>query len=161
MTTYRATISEVQTVVAEIHAIPREAMKSKCRKQEWARPRQEAMRLARELTGASYPQIAWHFGGKNHTTCIYAVRKITALEATDAKLAARLAECRARIAAVVSRRIGKLVAAAEGAAVECPVLAPRSSVVGFEQLLVAEGHPAAKRMGGLPTRELSGAASCA
>ena len=152
MTTYRATISEVQTVVAEIHAIPREAMKSKCRKQEWARPRQEAMKLARELTGASYPLLGRHFGDRNHATLIYANRKIMANEATDPKLAARLAECRARIAAVVSRRIGKLVAAAEGAAVECPVLAPRSSVVELEPLLVPSGHPAAKRMGGLATR---------
>ena len=155
MTTYRATISEVQTVVAEIHAIPREAMKSKCRKQEWARPRQEAMKLARELCGASYPQIAWHFGGKNHATIIYADRKIMANEATDPKLAARLAECRARIAAVVSRRIGKLVAiplVAEGVAAECPVLATGSSVVELEPLLVPSGHPATKRMGGLATR---------
>ena len=152
MTTFKATIAEVQAVVAEVHAIPREALKSGCRKRTWAWPRQEAMRLARELTGASYPQIAWHFGGRDHTTVLYADRKIMANEATDPKLAARLAECRARIAAVVSRRIGKLVAAAEGAAVECPVLAPRSSVVGFEPLLVAEGHPATKRMGGLPVR---------
>lgn len=149
MTTYRATIAEVQAVVAEIHAIPREAMKSKCRKQEWAWPRQEAMKLARELTGASYPQIAWHFGGRDHTTCLYADRKIKGRETVDPKLAARLAECRARIANLVSRRIGRLVAiplVAEGAAVECPVLATGSPVVELEPLLVPS------RMGGLATR---------
>lgn len=110
MTTFKATISEVQSVVAEIHNIPREALKSNCRKRIWAWPRQEAMMLARELTGASYPLLARHFGDRDHTTCLYADRKIKRNEATDAKLAARLAECRARIAALVSQRIGKLVA---------------------------------------------------
>lgn len=155
MTTYRATIAEVQTVVAEMNAIPREALKSGCRKREWAWPRQEAMKLARELTGASYPQIAWHFGGKNHATIIYADRKIMANEATDPKLAARLAECRARIANLVSRRIGKLMAiplVAEGVAVGCPVLATGSPVVELEPLLVPEEPRATKRMGGLATR---------
>ena len=114
MTTYRATISEVQSVVAEIHNIPREALKSNCRKRIWAWPRQEAMMLARELTGASYPLLARHFGDRDHTTCLYADRKIKRNEATDAKLAARLAECRARIAALVSQRIGKLLVVQSG-----------------------------------------------
>ncbi len=114
MTTFKATISEVQAVVAEIHNIPREALKSNCRKRVWAWPRQEAMMLARELTGASYPLLARHFGDRDHTTCLYADRKIKANEATDAKLAARLAECRARIAALVSLRIGKLVSKQAG-----------------------------------------------
>jgi hypothetical protein len=114
MSTFKATISEVQSVVAEIHNIPREALKSNCRKRIWAWPRQEAMMLARELTGASYPLLARHFGDRDHTTCLYADRKIKRNEATDAKLAARLAECRARIAELVSLRIGKLVSKQAG-----------------------------------------------
>ena len=110
MTTFKATISEVQAVVADVNGIPRAAIKSNCRKRIWAWPRQEAMKLARELTGASYPLLARHFGDRDHTTCLYADRKIRANEATDPKLAARLAECRARIAELVSLRIGKLVA---------------------------------------------------
>jgi hypothetical protein len=109
MTTFKATISEVQAVVAEIHNIPREALKSNCRKRIWAWPRQEAMKLARELTGHSYPSIARHFGDRDHTTVLYADRKIAAREPEDAKLAARLNECRARINELVSQRIGKLL----------------------------------------------------
>jgi hypothetical protein len=106
---FKAKIHEVKSVVAQIYGIPVSALESGCRKRVWAYPRQEAMKLARELTGASYPQLARHFGNRDHTTCLYADRKITALEATDAKLAARLNECRARIAQLVYMRIGKLL----------------------------------------------------
>jgi hypothetical protein len=115
MTTYRATISEVQSVVADVCGIPREALKSNCRKRVWAWPRQEAMFLARELTGHSYPSIARHFGDRDHTTCLYADRKIRAREETDHHLAARLDECRARIADLVSQRIGNLLTVPTGA----------------------------------------------
>ncbi len=109
MTTFKATISEVQSVVADVCGIPREALKSSSRRRVWAWPRQEAMKLARELTGHSYPSIARHFGGRDHTTCLYADRKVSLREPEDAKLAARLNECRARIAELVSQRIGKLL----------------------------------------------------
>ena len=115
---FRAKIHEVKTVVAFMHGLPVSALESGCRKRLWAHPRQEAMKLARELCGASYPQLARHFGDRDHTTCLYADRKITALEATDAKLAARLNECRARIAELVSIRIGKLVSIPQGQSTE-------------------------------------------
>jgi len=105
---FRATISEVQTVVAEVHAITREALKSSSRRRVWAHPRQEAMMLAREMTGCSYPQIAYHFGDRDHTTVLYADRKICALETRDAKLAKRLDECRERIKQLVYARLGRM-----------------------------------------------------
>jgi hypothetical protein len=77
-------------------------------------PRQEAMKLARELSGASYPVIARHFGDRDHTTVLYADRKVSLREPEDAKLAARLNECRARIAELVSLRIGKMVSVPAG-----------------------------------------------
>ena len=40
----------------------------------WAR--QLAMYLARELTGASLPDIGRAFGGRNHTTVLHAVRRV-------------------------------------------------------------------------------------
>ena len=39
-------------------------------------PRQQAMYLARKLTGLSYPEIGQRLGGKDHSTVIYAERKI-------------------------------------------------------------------------------------
>ena len=34
------------------------------------------MYLCRELTSFSYPEIGNHFGGKDHSTVIHAIRKI-------------------------------------------------------------------------------------
>lgn len=117
-TTFKAKIHEVKSVVAEMHGLPVSALESGCRKRVWAHPRQEAMKLARELTGASYPQIARHFGDRDHTTVLYADRKVSLREPEDAKLAARLTECRARIAELVSLRIGKLVSVPSGSSSE-------------------------------------------
>jgi hypothetical protein len=59
------------------------------------------MALARELTGRSYPEIARMFGDRDHTTVLYAFRKIKARAATDEALAARLTEARARLGVLV------------------------------------------------------------
>jgi chromosomal replication initiator protein len=49
---------------------------SKRRNKEIAYPRQIAMYLCRELIGMSLPSIAILFGGKNHTTVMYAIKKV-------------------------------------------------------------------------------------
>lgn len=51
------------------------------------RPRQLAMWLAREYTTASFPKIGQHFGRRDHTTVMHAVRKIDELREIDAYLA--------------------------------------------------------------------------
>ena len=102
---HKAKIREVQAVVAALHDLPVESMWTKSRQHYLAHPRQEAMALARELTGRSYPEIGIMFGGKDHTTILYAHRKVTKLAETDAALAERLATARARIAALVAERV--------------------------------------------------------
>ena len=49
---------------------------SKTRKQEIVKPRQIAMYLLREEVKFSFPLIGKKFGGKDHTTAIYAYEKI-------------------------------------------------------------------------------------
>jgi chromosomal replication initiator protein len=44
------------------------------------------MYLARQLTHASLAEIGHAFGGKDHTTVLHAVQKITALIEQDPKL---------------------------------------------------------------------------
>lgn len=51
-------------------------------------PRHIGMYLTKQLTPLSYPQIGRQFGGRDHSTIIYAVNKIEALLLTDASLAA-------------------------------------------------------------------------
>ena len=41
------------------------------------------MYLARELTGESLPVIGRHFGGRDHTTVLYAWRRTSARIASD------------------------------------------------------------------------------
>ncbi len=45
------------------------------RDKEISKSRQIAMYISREITGLSYPVIARHFGGKNHTTVLQAYKK--------------------------------------------------------------------------------------
>jgi chromosomal replication initiator protein len=48
------------------------------------------MYLAKQLTTRSLPDIGKRFGGRDHTTVLHAVRRIDALRAEDASLAADL-----------------------------------------------------------------------
>jgi chromosomal replication initiator protein len=50
-----------------------------CRTRPLVNARQIGMYVFRELTDFSYPAIAREFGGKDHTTVMYAVRKISTL----------------------------------------------------------------------------------
>ena len=61
-------------------------MRSARRTANIVRPRQVAMYLAKTLTLRSLPEIGRRFGGRDHTTVLHAVRKITALVAKDVAL---------------------------------------------------------------------------
>jgi chromosomal replication initiator protein len=63
-------------------------LKSKSRQRQITLARQVAMYLARKHLGASLPEIGRAFGGRDHTTVLSSVRKITALLATDAGMQA-------------------------------------------------------------------------
>ncbi|MGB9743515.1 MAG: chromosomal replication initiator protein DnaA [Minisyncoccales bacterium] len=63
-------------IVAEFYDLKEKDLLSSVRKKEIVRPRQIAMYLLRELLKNSYPFIARKFGGKDHTTVIYACEKI-------------------------------------------------------------------------------------
>lgn len=57
-------------------------------------PRQVAMFLAREVAKLPLVEIGKHFGGRDHTTVMNAVRKIEAAIQADAELAGRVLELR-------------------------------------------------------------------
>jgi len=79
-------IESIQREVATYFDIKLHDLRGPKRIQSVARPRMIAMYLARKLTGSSFPEIGGHFGGKDHSTVISAVKKIERLVAEDANL---------------------------------------------------------------------------
>ena len=70
-------VENIQKTVADYYKIKVADMYSKKRPASIARPRQIAMYLAKELTQKSLPEIGELFGGRDHTTVLHAVRKIS------------------------------------------------------------------------------------
>lgn len=63
-------------IVADFYEISEKDLISKNRKREVVLPRQIAMFLIRNELNSSYPSIGEKFGGKDHTTVMYACEKI-------------------------------------------------------------------------------------
>jgi chromosomal replication initiator protein len=79
-------IEAIQKTVADYYKIKVADMYSKRRPAAIALPRQIAMFLAKELTQKSLPEIGELFGGRDHTTVLHAVRKITDLRTRDTQI---------------------------------------------------------------------------
>ncbi len=75
------TDQELLTEIAGVLGFGVDALRGKSRQRPLVMARQEAMYVFRELTDLSYPAIARLFGGRDHTTVIHAVDKITRLMA--------------------------------------------------------------------------------
>ena len=70
-------VATIKQVVSEAFGIPVLELESAKRSQAVVAPRQLAMYLCRELTDATLPAIGREFGGRDHTTVLYAVQKIS------------------------------------------------------------------------------------
>lgn len=77
-------------MTAAMMNVPAAEVKSRSRKRCFVRPRQVAMYLAYKAKGLSHPTIGRQFG-RDHTTCIAAVKRVETLMARDAKFAAMVA----------------------------------------------------------------------
>ncbi|MDN6539596.1 MAG: chromosomal replication initiator protein DnaA [Lactococcus sp.] len=77
---------QIQEEVASFYKISIADMVSKKRPKEIAYPRQVAMYLIQEITGKSLPAIGKEFGGRDHTTVIYAHKQISDKMKTDTGL---------------------------------------------------------------------------
>ncbi len=82
----QVTIGNIQKTVAEYYKIRTSDLLSSKRNRAIARPRQVAMTLAKELTSHSLPEIGEAFGGRDHTTVLYATRKIAELREGDVRM---------------------------------------------------------------------------
>lgn len=70
------TIERIQKIVAKHYNLDIKDLKSKKRTDSIAHPRQLAMYLARKLTELSTIEIGEFFGGRDHTTVLYAYDKV-------------------------------------------------------------------------------------
>ncbi len=69
-------ISVIQSEVCRYFGVTIDEMNGDKRTRRIVGPRQVAMYLSRELTDASLPAIGRAFGGRDHTTVMYAVQKV-------------------------------------------------------------------------------------
>src|SRR5665647_993037 len=74
---FTLTISSIQQTVAKEWAVTPEGLKSKTRTKILTLPRQVAMFLTRELLGTQLMEIGHAFGGRDHSTVIHSIEKIT------------------------------------------------------------------------------------
>lgn len=79
-TTEALSADSVMTTVSEHMAVPVKDLKGSKRQQRIAHARQVAMYLCRQLLGISYPSLGRAFGGKDHSTVLYSVRKIEKMQ---------------------------------------------------------------------------------
>ena len=97
-------LAEVKRVVARAHGLETGDLESQLRIRKYAQPRQLAAYLCRELTDHSYPEIGRAFGDRDHTTILFAYRKIAAQAAHDEKLASQVNDYRHQIHAIAALR---------------------------------------------------------
>lgn len=86
------TVELIQKVVAEQFGLKVADLKSDKRLKNFVQARQVAIWLCRDMTKASYPDIGSKFGGKDHSTVIYAAKKIEQTLKNDPKLAKMVEE---------------------------------------------------------------------
>ncbi len=79
----RARLEDIMTLITSEFSLSSRDLTGKSRSQAISFPRQIGMYLARELTDHSLEDIGRFFGGRDHTTVIYAVDRIRKRFATD------------------------------------------------------------------------------
>ncbi len=83
----QVTIEEIQRQVSDHFNIRLSDLIGPKRVRIFARPRQVAMYLAKQMTSRSLPEIGRRFGGRDHTTVMHGVRRIDELRVTDSQIA--------------------------------------------------------------------------
>lgn len=92
-------MKDIRQEVAAAFGLTEQELLSQTREWRVAHPRQLGMALARDLTDRSYLFIVREFGRGDHTTALFAARKIKQRMATDPKLAEAYAKIRERVLA--------------------------------------------------------------
>lgn len=83
----KITVEEIQRRVSEHYNIRLSELIGPKRVRNFARPRQVAMYLCKQLTSRSLPEIGRRFGGRDHTTVMHGVKRIEELKVQDGQIA--------------------------------------------------------------------------
>jgi chromosomal replication initiator protein len=83
----QVSVEEIQRQVSDHYNIRLSDLVGPKRVRIYARPRQVAMYLCKQLTSRSLPEIGRRFGKRDHTTVMHGVRRIEELRQSDAQIA--------------------------------------------------------------------------
>ena len=87
-------VDTIQQVVAKEWGVTTEGLRSKTRTKALTAPRQVAMYLMRELLGLQLVEIGATFGGRDHSTVIHSLERVSAMLKEDPSFTQRIARLR-------------------------------------------------------------------
>ena len=93
----RLTIQSIQKEVCAAYSVSPRAMPGAAKSRPLVLARQVGMYLSRKLTGSTYASIGDAFGGRDHSTVIYACRKVRAEMRRNREFAERIVEIEKKI----------------------------------------------------------------
>ena len=85
-------IQDIKKIVAEKWCVNVSDIDSEKKQKDIVIPRQVAMYIAKNLTSKSLPEIGKNFGGRDHATVIYAVKKVRELMIANPRLESLIKE---------------------------------------------------------------------
>ncbi len=91
------TLDDITSAVAAHFQAKITDLRSKKRARSVSMPRQVVMHLARQMTALSLEEIGEAFGGRDHSTVLYAIRKVEEQIATDARFAQEIRRVQDRL----------------------------------------------------------------
>ncbi|ABK42530.1 chromosomal replication initiator protein DnaA [Magnetococcus marinus MC-1] len=91
------TVEQIQKTVANYYKVKVTDLCSNSRSRIYSHPRQIAMYLCKQLTQHSYPEIGHRFGGRDHTTVLYAVSQVDKKQGSTPALADELASLKSML----------------------------------------------------------------
>ncbi len=100
------TVEDVKRIVGEQFSLSADELVSATRTARVAWPRQLAIHLARELTGASLKSIGEAFGGRNHATVLHACKRVSERLSADENVVHELDSLTQRLGNQQADRIG-------------------------------------------------------